>query len=85
MKMFRFDESNKSFAEDESLRLQVAESDEINSSEFDRNFEHIFIVKNLEVIEKRRVGESGTAIEFDHGTRRFFYFSFRTEKRTKWK
>ena len=62
MKMYRFDETNKSLTEDESLRLQVAENEEINSSEFDQKFEHIFIVKNLEVIEKRSVGELGKAM-----------------------
>ena len=51
--MFRVDAKTKSFVEVESLRLCIDENEEINYSEFDINFEHIFILKNLDVLEKR--------------------------------
>ena len=38
-----------SFTEDESFRLTLNEADEIIFSEFDRKFEHIFILKNQHI------------------------------------
>ena len=58
VKMFQIDEETKTFNEDESLMMCASEDDEINATEFDHTFEHIFILKNAMVFEKRRVGDS---------------------------
>ena len=55
-KMFRFSAKNKSFEEEEALRLCLGEGYMINFTEFDERFEHIFIVKNSKVLEKRKIG-----------------------------
>ena len=46
VKMFKFDGGSKSFEEDGSLLIRLNSGDEINATEFDSNFEHVFILKN---------------------------------------
>ena len=53
IKMFCVNQEKKSFEEDDALMLCVDDKDSIKYSEFDRNFIHIFILKNGEVLEER--------------------------------
>ena len=53
--MFKINESNTSFEEEEALQLCLGENNTINFSEFDQSFEHIFIVKNSTMLEKRSI------------------------------
>ena len=49
-----------SFEEDESLRITLSEDDEVGYCEFDGKQEHIFLVKNGKVLEKRSVRDNQT-------------------------
>merc|ERR1711971_951686 len=60
LKMFKLDPENKSFAEDESLRMCLDDEDEINYSQFDAAHENVFILKNLAMVEKRSIGDVNT-------------------------
>merc|ERR1712154_136785 len=52
-----FDASGQAFAEDDKLRIRMAQDDEIHHYEFDRTFENIFILKNAKVLEKRAISD----------------------------
>ena len=53
--------SEVSFEGAKSLKLSIDTSETIDFSDFD-SFEHIFVLKNLEVLEKRD-GETVVAVE----------------------
>ena len=56
LKMFKFGAANTSFDEEDAFTLCLNEDDTIQYSDFDENFENIFIVKNSKVLETRKVG-----------------------------
>ena len=53
--LFRFDNEKKTFAEDLSFRICLGARDSISYSEFDSDYQHIFILKNEKVLEKRNM------------------------------
>ena len=58
LKMFKFNAGDKSFKEDESLRIAV--EDFIVYTQFDCSFENIFLLMNKNVLEKRSLNELNT-------------------------
>ena len=58
IKMFSVDQKNKSFKEEDAFLISVEGS--INYSEFDSTFEHIFILKDSQVLEKRSLDAVNT-------------------------
>ena len=68
MQMFKVDQETKAFEEDETLKVELGDWDNINFSEFDRKFEHLFLVKNDSILEKRslrNVGSVAMSIELE--------------------
>merc|ERR1712192_11971 len=61
IKMFRVNEKDKSFDEDESRRLTLASTDEITYCEFDKTFDNIVLLKNKSVVELRSLESLQTA------------------------
>merc|ERR1712192_311871 len=57
MKMLKIDEEAFSFEENESLRVSLADDDVINYVEFDTGFEHLFLLKNKSMLERRALGK----------------------------
>ena len=55
IEMYQVDAYRQFSKADESLCLSVAANEKIAYVEFDRDFEHIFILKNLKVLEKRNM------------------------------
>ena len=62
IKRFKVDNQDKSFEEDNAFKLVLEEEDGIGAVEFDLNFKSIFILKNDEVLEKRK-GLNATTVE----------------------
>jgi len=57
--MFRVSDDHK-FEEDESMKITLDDDDTINFCEYDQSFDHIYIVKNYAILEKRALNDSGT-------------------------
>ena len=57
IRFFMFDDQDASFRACTAKTIALEQSESIQYSEFDRNFEHIFIVRNRNVLEKRNVAD----------------------------
>jgi len=57
--LFRVSDDHQ-FEEDESMKITLGDDDVINFLEYDQSFEHIFIVKNSSILEKRALNDSCT-------------------------
>jgi len=57
--MFRVSDDHQ-FEEDESMKITLDDDDVINFCEFDQEFDHIFIVRNRSILEKRALNDSDT-------------------------
>jgi len=53
---FAVDSVSKQLSEDDTLKIVLPESDDIDTVEFDNAFENVFILKNSNTLEKRPVG-----------------------------
>merc|ERR1719242_282696 len=63
VKFFSVEENGKQFTENESLRITLPDSDSITYVEFDKKFENVFLVKNGDELEQRRVsGDQGVVM-----------------------
>ena len=54
-KFFSVDSETKKFSEDESLRITLPDSDQVEHNAFDKKCENMYSVKNCSVLEKRSV------------------------------
>merc|ERR1719300_2351434 len=48
------------FQEDESMKITLDDDDTINFCEYDQSFDHIFIVRNSSILEKRALNDLST-------------------------
>ena len=64
IKMFKVQKENDShsFKEDTKLSMTLEETDNIMFCEFDRKFEHIILLRNGNILEKRAVNNENNVI-----------------------
>merc|ERR1719361_1704312 len=66
--MFRVSDDHQ-FEEDESMKITLDGDDVINFYEYDQSVEHIFIVRNYSILEKRALSDLNTvtmSVELDN-------------------
>jgi len=57
--MFRVGDDHN-FVEDEPMKITLSDDDEINYIEYDHSFDHVYIVRNQSILEKRSVIDSNS-------------------------
>merc|ERR1711972_414545 len=66
IKFFGVSDDGKQFAEDESLRITLSDSDTVNYCEFDKKLENAFLVKNEMFLQQRSVsGDQGAVMTLE--------------------
>ena len=69
------------------MKMRLNATDEVNYSQFDQNFENIFILKNLQVLEKRNTCDdracSMCAIRGGYSSRSFYLVDLSRQTQSK--